>query len=317
MRSFLDPTCSFLRAWQEHGPLDTRWKGSFASTCPRLRERPRDILYRFCTDPLLFRPFCDLSNFVKSVSYGTSKTCQVRGSNPCQGASQTSSESLHSETDSRRSSTTPSKIPPRRRRNWLVALVPTWPIRSLKNGTCGAGSGQGAHARNPLLSWRHLDGDGRVARSVQGAGRSGCEFCALVAPSAPAWWERWNVQRSKFPGFPPSLSGCLVAQPSGVNPSEIKPNQTNPDRYRQVEDLFHAALDQGPEYLDTACAGDPGLRAEVEALLASYRSWSASLPPVAAPVFPHFGAYQCDGILGSGGMGTVYQSSRPSKAKKS
>jgi serine/threonine-protein kinase len=77
-----------------------------------------------------------------------------------------------------------------------------------------------------------------------------------------------------------------------------------------VEDLFHAALDQGPEYLDSACAGDPALRAEVEALLASYRSWSASLPPVGAPVLPRFGAYQCDGILGSGGMGTVYRAHR-------
>jgi serine/threonine-protein kinase len=77
-----------------------------------------------------------------------------------------------------------------------------------------------------------------------------------------------------------------------------------------VEDLFHAALDQGPGSLDSACAGDSVLRAQVEALLASYRSWSASLPPVERPVLPRFGAYQCDGILGSGGMGTVYRAHR-------
>ena len=95
-----------------------------------------------------------------------------------------------------------------------------------------------------------------------------------------------------------------------AQPGQVEPSQRKPNRYRQVEDLFHAAFDQGPEYLDSACAGDPALRAEVEALLASYRSWSASVPPVGTPVLPRFGAYQCDGILGSGGMGTVYRAHR-------
>lgn len=90
----------------------------------------------------------------------------------------------------------------------------------------------------------------------------------------------------------------------------MKQSEVKQDRFRQVEDLFHAALDRGPEYLDSACAGDPALRAEVEALLASYRTWSASLPPVGIPPLPRFGAYQCDGILGSGGMGTVYRAYR-------
>lgn len=89
-----------------------------------------------------------------------------------------------------------------------------------------------------------------------------------------------------------------------------KPGEPEPSRYRRMEELFHAALDQGPEYLDSACTGDPALQAEVEALLDSYRSWSASLPPEALPVLPRFGAYQCDGILGSGGMGTVYRAHR-------
>ena len=93
-------------------------------------------------------------------------------------------------------------------------------------------------------------------------------------------------------------------------PGQAKANEANLSRYGKVEDLFHAALDQGPRYLDSACAGDPALRAEVEALLASYRSWSGSLPPVSRQVLPRFGAYQCDGILGSGGMGTVYRAHR-------
>jgi serine/threonine-protein kinase len=91
--------------------------------------------------------------------------------------------------------------------------------------------------------------------------------------------------------------------------SEVGPSE-GPSRYRQVEDLFHAALDQDPGYLDSACAKDPALRAEVEALLASYRSWSASVQPAGTTALPRFGAYQCDGILGSGGMGTVYRAHR-------
>jgi hypothetical protein len=40
------------------------------------------VLYR---NPAL-EAFGDFSNFVESVSYETSKTCQVLGSSPCRGA---------------------------------------------------------------------------------------------------------------------------------------------------------------------------------------------------------------------------------------
>ena len=82
------------------------------------------------------------------------------------------------------------------------------------------------------------------------------------------------------------------------------------EHYRLVEDLFHNAIDRGPAILDFACAGNAALRAEVEGLLASYQNWSAELPPAPEPVLPRFGTYVCDGVLGTGGMGTVYRAHR-------
>ena len=47
-----------------------------------------------------------------------------------------------------------------------------------------------------------------------------------------------------------------------------------PERWHRIEEVFHAALHQGANQrsrlLDSACAGDPQLRLEVEALVASY-----------------------------------------------
>src|ERR1700722_8536979 len=46
----------------------------------------------------------------------------------------------------------------------------------------------------------------------------------------------------------------------------------NPDRWRQVEDLYHSALEQPAAlrlgFLAQACGGDRGLQHEIEALLA-------------------------------------------------
>lgn len=78
-------------------------------------------------------------------------------------------------------------------------------------------------------------------------------------------------------------------------------------RHQLVEELFHTALNDGDGSIPTS---DGELRSDVEALLASYREWSASLPPPAPVPMPRFGPYQCDGILGTGGMGTVYRAHR-------
>ena len=48
-----------------------------------------------------------------------------------------------------------------------------------------------------------------------------------------------------------------------------------PDRWRQVTEIFHAALARDAaargEFLRDACQGDPSLRDEVDALIAAHR----------------------------------------------
>src|SRR5215468_5552474 len=105
------------------------------------------------------------------------------------------------------------------------------------------------------------------------------------------------------------------------------------DRWEQIERLYHAALERGPDareaFLDEACAGDEDLRREVAGLLAcdvlsdsfiqspaieiAARGMAAK-PPIETStssmrsliVGSRIGAYQLLEPLGRGGMGEVY-----------
>lgn len=99
-------------------------------------------------------------------------------------------------------------------------------------------------------------------------------------------------------------------------------------RWGRLKGVFAEALDR-PEanraaFLDGACAGDPALRAEVDALLAdrpdaevAMEAWAGRIPPVRAladapPPVPalHVGPYRLVGEVGRGGMGTVFEAMR-------
>lgn len=113
----------------------------------------------------------------------------------------------------------------------------------------------------------------------------------------------------------------------------------NPERQRQIEQLFQlaAALEGSAReaLLLERCAGDSGLRAEVESLLAhdaGNEDEVLSAPPIARGLLPRnlmaadaddrlrpgtrIGAYTIHGLLGRGGMGTVYVAEQESPRRK-
>ena len=99
------------------------------------------------------------------------------------------------------------------------------------------------------------------------------------------------------------------------------------DRWRRIEDLFHQVADLAPAeraaFLDRACAGDQGLRHEVESLLAADAPQEGFLLQAAVaraaeqlPAEPdqggeligkRIGRYSIVGLIGKGGMGVVYK----------
>jgi Tol biopolymer transport system component/predicted Ser/Thr protein kinase len=77
-----------------------------------------------------------------------------------------------------------------------------------------------------------------------------------------------------------------------------------PDRWRQVEQLYHSALERKEgsrdEFLRQACREDEDLHSEVRSLLNQTDCGLLNHPL-------RLGPYQIVGVIGAGGMGTVYQ----------
>src|SRR5947209_766688 len=95
----------------------------------------------------------------------------------------------------------------------------------------------------------------------------------------------------------------------------------SPDRWRDVERLYHAALERAPEvreeFLAAASGGDQDLLAEVTSLLEQQSGDSRLDRAVWEPgaEFTHkrfapgaqLGQYKIEAALGTGGMGAVFR----------
>jgi hypothetical protein len=92
-----------------------------------------------------------------------------------------------------------------------------------------------------------------------------------------------------------------------MNPRELA-------RFREIEEIFYAAIEQPPGdardmLIGQRCGADENLRSEVTLLLEDHERIKAATPPSVRRL-PRFGAWQAVKLLGRGGMGTVYLAER-------
>src|SRR5712671_5123366 len=96
-----------------------------------------------------------------------------------------------------------------------------------------------------------------------------------------------------------------------------------PERWRRIEDLFPVAVAQPTAarsaFLEQACANDPDLKREIEALIVQESAGLLEEPPIALAAPPmsdpsrvmrsgrRLGAFEIQSPLGAGGMGEVYR----------
>jgi hypothetical protein len=90
-----------------------------------------------------------------------------------------------------------------------------------------------------------------------------------------------------------------------------------PERWQQVKEILHGALEKEPEerqaFLAQACQTDPALKSEVESFLASGSNVIEDLLHSAPSERPglqrgiRLGPYEIVTLIGAGGMGEVYR----------